>query len=124
MGRKRERQRQFPLGGVERLYRLCRGDLRNQRELQDQLGETVWERLAAWGEVDPDSVQTQADLVGLWTIKQPSVSQTLQQLIDAGAVEALPRRGRTPFNTCSPARHVWRCRQAVRQPTLPSARSH
>jgi DNA-binding transcriptional ArsR family regulator len=33
-------------------------------------------------------------LVGLWAVKQPSVSQTLQQLIEAGAVEALPRRGR------------------------------
>ncbi|TVS07369.1 MAG: hypothetical protein EA413_01225 [Cyanobium sp. PLM2.Bin73] len=67
---------------------------RNQRELQDQLGESGWERLAAWGEVDPASVQTQADLVELWNIKQPSVSQTLQQLIEAGAVEPLPRRGR------------------------------
>ena len=39
-------------------------------------------------------VQTQAQLVELWQVKQPSVSQTLQQLIEAGAVEALPRRGR------------------------------
>ena len=39
-------------------------------------------------------VQTQAQLVGLWQVKQPSVSQTLQQLIEAGAVEVLPRRGR------------------------------
>jgi hypothetical protein len=67
---------------------------RNQAELQDQLGETAWERLGAWGDMDPASVQTQADLVKLWKIKQPSVSQTLQQLIEAGAVEALPRRGR------------------------------
>lgn len=78
--------------GIEDLLLVLRQ--RNQRELQDQLGETAWERLAAWGEVNPDSVQTQADLVELWTIKQPSVSQTLQQLIEAGAVEALPRRGR------------------------------
>ncbi len=27
-------------------------------------------------------------------MKQPSVSQSLQQLIEAGAVEALPHRGR------------------------------
>jgi Mn-dependent DtxR family transcriptional regulator len=32
--------------------------------------------------------------VELWAVKQPSVSQTLQQLIEAGAVEPLPRRGR------------------------------
>lgn len=67
---------------------------RNQAELQDQLGESAWERLVAWAQVDPASVQTQAELVGLWAVKQPSVSQTLQQLIEAGAVEALPRRGR------------------------------
>jgi hypothetical protein len=67
---------------------------RNQAELQDQLGESAWERLVAWAQVDPASMQTQAQLVALWAVKQPSVSQTLQQLIEAGAVEALPRRGR------------------------------
>jgi hypothetical protein len=67
---------------------------RNQVELQDQLGESAWERLVAWAQVDPASMQTQAQLVALWAVKQPSVSQTLQQLIEAGAVEALPRRGR------------------------------
>ena len=66
---------------------------RNQAELQDQLGESAWERLVAWAQVDPASMQTQAQLVALWAVKQPSVSQTLQQLIEAGAVEALPRRG-------------------------------
>jgi hypothetical protein len=40
------------------------------------------------------AVQTQAQLVELWQVRQPTVSQTLQQLIEAGAVEALPRRGR------------------------------
>ena len=48
----------------------------------------------AWAQVDAASIQTQAQLVELWQVKQPSVSQTLQQLIEAGAVEALPRRGR------------------------------
>jgi hypothetical protein len=67
---------------------------RNQTELQDQLGDTAWERLVAWAQVDAASIQTQAQLVELWAVKQPSVSQTLQQLIEAGAVEALPRRGR------------------------------
>lgn len=67
---------------------------RNQAELQDQLGDTAWERLVAWAQVDPASIQTQIQLVELWQVKQPSVSQTLQQLIEAGAVEALPRRGR------------------------------
>jgi len=67
---------------------------RNQVELQEQLGDTAWERLLAWAEVDSASIQTQAQLVELWQVKQPSVSQTLQQLIEAGAVEALPRRGR------------------------------
>ena len=46
---------------------------RNQTELQEQLGETAWE---------------------LQQVRQPTVSQTLQPLIEAGAVEALPRRGR------------------------------
>jgi DNA-binding MarR family transcriptional regulator len=69
---------------------------RNQAELQEQLGDTAWERLPAWAQVDAAVVQTQAQaqLVELWQVKQPSVSQTLQQLIEAGAVEALPRRGR------------------------------
>ena len=67
---------------------------RNQLELQEQLGDTAWERLLAWAGVDSASIQTQAQLVELWQVKQPSVSQTLQQLIEAGAVEALPRLGR------------------------------
>jgi len=67
---------------------------RNQVELQNQLGDIAWERLAAWARVDAASIQTQAQLVELWAVKQPSVSQTLQQLIEAGAVEPLPRRGR------------------------------
>ena len=67
---------------------------RNQAELQDQLGDTAWGRLLTWAQVDPASMQTQTQLVTLWQVKQPSVSQTLQQLIEAGAVEALPRRGR------------------------------
>jgi DNA-binding transcriptional ArsR family regulator len=67
---------------------------RNQTELQEQLGETAWDRLLAWAQVDAASVQTQAELVELWQVRQPTVSQTLQPLIEAGAVEALPRRGR------------------------------
>ena len=67
---------------------------RNQAELQEQLGDTAWERLLAWSQVDAAAVQTQAQLVELWQVKQPSVSQTLQQLIEAGAVEPLPRQGR------------------------------
>ena len=67
---------------------------RNQAELREQLGDNAWERLLAWAQVDSATVQSQAELVELWQVKQPSVSQTLQQLIEAGAVEALPRRGR------------------------------
>ena len=67
---------------------------RNQAELQEQLGSSAWDRLLAWAQVGTAALQTQAQLVELWQIKQPSVSQTLQQLIEAGAVEALPRRGR------------------------------
>jgi hypothetical protein len=70
---------------------------RNQAELHEQLGDTAWERLVAWATVDAASIQTQTQLVALWGVKQPSVSQTLQQLIEAGAVEALPRRGREPI---------------------------
>ena len=58
------------------------------------LGDTAWDRLLTWAQVDSATAQTQAQLVELWQVKQPSVSQTLQQLIEAGAVEALPRRGR------------------------------
>jgi hypothetical protein len=71
---------------------------RNQAELQAQLGNTAWERLLIWAAVDGTSIQTQAQLVELWVVKQPSGSQTLQQLIEAGAVEALPRRGREPIH--------------------------
>ena len=67
---------------------------RNQRELQEQLGATAWDRMVAWAQLDAASVQTQAELVKLWQVRQPTVSQTLQPLIEAGAVEALPRRGR------------------------------
>jgi hypothetical protein len=67
---------------------------RNQVELREQLGDTAWERLVAWARVDSVSSQTQAQLVELWHVRQPTVSQTLQQMIEAGAVEALPRRGR------------------------------
>jgi hypothetical protein len=70
---------------------------RNQAELREQLGDNAWERLLAWAQVDSATVQSQAELVELWQVKQPSVSQTLQQLIEAGAVEALPRRGREPI---------------------------
>lgn len=67
---------------------------RNQKELQEQMGETAWDRLQAWAQVDAASIQTQAELVELWQVRQPTVSQTLQSLMEAGAVEALPRRGR------------------------------
>jgi hypothetical protein len=80
-----------PVGLEDLLLTLLQ---RNQAELQEQLGDTAWERLLAWAQVDAAAVQTQAQLVELWEVKQPSVSQTLQQLIEAGAVEALPRRGR------------------------------
>ncbi|WP_341886246.1 AAA family ATPase [Synechococcus sp. UW140] len=70
---------------------------RNQAELREQLGDNAWERLLAWAQVDSATVQSQAELVELWQVKQPSVSQSLQQLIEAGAVEALPRRGREPI---------------------------
>ena len=71
-----------------------RADSQATPELQEQLGDTAWERLLGWAKEDSASTQTQAQLVDLWQVKQPSVSQTLQQLIEAGAVEALPRRGR------------------------------
>jgi hypothetical protein len=73
---------------LSRRYRL---------ELLDQLGTTLWQRLEAWGERDVQAVLTQADLVRLWGIKQPSVSQTLQQLVHSGAADVLPRRGGDPL---------------------------
>jgi len=80
-----------PVGLEDLLLTLLQ---RNQAELQEQLGDTAWDRLLTWAQVDSATAQTQAQLVELWQVKQPSVSQTLQQLIEAGAVEALPRRGR------------------------------
>ena len=47
-------------------------------ELQDQLGATLWQRLTARAARDAQAVFTQAELVALWGIKQPSVSQPLQ----------------------------------------------
>lgn len=101
---------------VERLYQLFRGDLRgmlkaledgmtallvlrqrNQQELKDQLGPTAWERLRAWGNRDPDAIEMQTGLRTLWGVSQSAVSQTLQQLTTAAAVEALPRKGRDPI---------------------------
>lgn len=73
---------------LRRRYRL---------ELQEQLGSTLWQRLEAWGARDGQAVMTQAELVALWGIKQPSVSQALQHLIGAGAVDVLPRRGGDPL---------------------------
>ena len=70
---------------------------RNQLELQRRLGATYWERVLCWAATDPAATQTQAELAMLWRIQQPSVSQTLQQLTVAGAVEALPRCGREPI---------------------------
>ncbi|MCT0230928.1 ATP-binding protein [Synechococcus sp. CS-1324] len=70
---------------------------RNQQELKDQLGPTAWERLLAWGNRDLEAHEIQTDLVTLWGIRQPAVSQTLQQLTAVGAVEALPRKGREPI---------------------------
>jgi len=70
---------------------------RNQQELEDQLGPTAWERLSAWGNRDPEALEIQTGLKTLWGISQPAVSQTLQQLTTAAAVEALPRKGRDPI---------------------------
>ena len=67
---------------------------RNRVELEEQLGGGLWGRLQQWADDDPAAVRTQAELVELWGIKQPSVSQSLQALVEAGAAEALPRQGR------------------------------
>jgi hypothetical protein len=70
---------------------------RNQQELNDQLGPTAWERLRAWGNRDPEAIEIQTGLKTLWGVSQSAVSQTLQQLTTAAAVEALPRKGRDPI---------------------------
>ena len=44
---------------------------RNQAELQEQLGDTAWDRLLTWAQVDSATAQTQAQLVELWQVKQP-----------------------------------------------------
>jgi len=83
-----------PVGLADLLLTLRQ---RNQVQLQEQVGESGWARLLAWAQGDPETIQTQAQLVKLWAIKQPSVSQMLRQLIEAGAVEAMPHRGREPI---------------------------
>ena len=83
-----------PIGLADLTLVLSR---RYRLELQDQLGSTLWQRLEAWGERDVQGVLTQSDLVRLWGIKQPSVSQTLQQLVSSGAADVMPRRGGDPL---------------------------
>jgi DNA-binding transcriptional ArsR family regulator len=70
---------------------------RYQLELRERTGDTHWPRLQAWAALDPATVQVQAELKELWGLSQPSVSQALRQLIEAGAVEALPRQGGDPI---------------------------
>jgi hypothetical protein len=70
---------------------------RYQLELQETIGTTHWPRLQAWAEQDAQAIRVQAELVELWHLKQPSVSQALRQLTEAGAVEALPRQGGDPI---------------------------
>ncbi|MXZ83092.1 MAG: MarR family transcriptional regulator [Synechococcus sp. SB0666_bin_14] len=70
---------------------------RNRLELEERLGVTCWERVLRWAVTNPAARRTQAELAKLWRIRQPSVSQTLQQLTAAGAVEALPHSGREPI---------------------------
>ena len=85
---------------VQRLYELFRGDLRGMLKALEDGITALLGLTSAGAEVAPvgtAALQTQAQLVEVWQIKQPSVSQTLQQLIEAGAVEALPRRGREPI---------------------------
>jgi len=53
--------------------------------------------LAAWVARDAQAVVTQAEPVAIWGIKQPSVSQALQQLVGSGAVDVLPRKGGEPL---------------------------
>ena len=96
---------------VQRLYELFRGDLRGMLKALEDGITALLGLTSAGAEVAPvgtAALQTQAQLVEVWQIKQPSVSQTLQQLIEAGAVEALPRRGREPIQylMTGPARLV------------------
>ena len=51
----------------------------------------------AWGNRDPEACEIQTALKTLWGVSQSALSQTLQQLTAAGAVEALPRKGRDPI---------------------------
>jgi AAA ATPase-like protein len=62
-------------------------------QMQAALDPTRREQVEAWGRT-PDAVQTQGDLTTLWTVTQPTVSRALTELIDAGYVTLLPRRGR------------------------------
>lgn len=72
--------------------------LRQQQgdDLQAELGPTLWGRLQVWAAADAATTQTQNDLQGLWGVSQAAVSQALQELQMAGAVEALPRSGTDP----------------------------
>ena len=88
----------------------------NQTELQEQVGETAWDLLLAWAQVDAASVQTQAELVELWQVRQPTVSQTLQPLIEAGRANCDAVTHSSVCNSsCMPSKiRGWRCRGHTR----------
>jgi hypothetical protein len=54
----------------------------------------IWQYMASIGGLRVPANTPRLALPNLWA----SVSQTLQQLIEAGAVEALPRHGREPIH--------------------------
>lgn len=64
---------------------------RYERDLESIRETAKVEHLRTWGRSAPSQFMTQKDLVRLWGVKQPTVSATVQFLMENGYVVALPR---------------------------------
>ena len=65
--------------------------------LEAELDELRIERLRRWAEAAGTGVRTQRQLQELWELSQGPVSTTVGELVAAGYVTALPRRGLEPI---------------------------
>lgn len=73
--------------------------LRYAGALREAMGEKRLEQLQNWADAGTESGQTQKSLARVWGITQGSVSDALDQLVNAGYVVARPREGKqaTPY---------------------------
>ena len=69
---------------------------RGELQLRAVVGDTRFQNLVAWAQVNPAGQQTQASLGELWGLTQGTVSAALKAMVEAGCAEALPRRAGEP----------------------------